>query len=102
MGLFLQPTVAPRPPRMSALAVVSLVAAVTGPLNVVGFLAAIVLGHISLVRLRFARRRGEGRQRGRRLAIAAVCIGYGGIVLGIGALLIILIAAYMALPSPQF
>lgn len=86
--------------RVSAPAVWSLIIAATGFLNVVGFIAAPVLAHIALVRMWSARRRGE-TVHGRWMAIAALWISYGVLGLGIGALLVMLIAAYAALPSPD-
>lgn len=101
MSLFLPPADIRHRPRISALAVLALVSASTGPLNIIGFLAGIVLAHAALLRLRAQRRRGEPH-RGRRLAVAALWVGYGGIAVGVVALLLVLIAAYMALPSPRF
>lgn len=96
MGLFLDETTpAPRPP-VDALAIASLIVAITGFVNVVGFLVGPVLAHIALIRIR-----GTGA-RGRPLAFGALWLSYG--VLGIGAmtLLVILIMAYGRLPRPDF
>jgi hypothetical protein len=96
MGLFLDdiPTIQ-RPP-VSVLAVLSLAIAVTGFLNIVGFLIGPVLAHIALIRLHGT------NVRGRRLAIATLWISYGTLIVAVVALLVILVSAYAALPSPDF
>lgn len=104
MGLFLHETTeitAPVRDRVSMLAAVSLIVAVTGFLNVIGFVVAPVLAHVALVRLALGRARGE-KTRGRGLAIAALWISYSVLVAGALALLAILVAAYAALPTPHF
>lgn len=95
MGLF--QNAAPRTPAqppLSGLAVTSLVAAITGFLNVIGFFAGPILAHAALIRLR------QFPLRGRRLAIAALWISYVPLLVGAITLIVILLAAYAALPSP--
>ncbi|MFF2053811.1 hypothetical protein ACFVU2_19560 [Leifsonia sp. NPDC058194] len=101
MSLFLHENTISRPtrPRVNALAVVALIVAVSGFLNVIGFLVGPVLAHVALLRLRAGRCRGQ-EARGRGLAIAALVIAYGAIVLGAVALLVMLVGAYIALPPP--
>jgi hypothetical protein len=102
MGLFLHETTmisAPAKPRVSVWAVLALIFAVTGFVTVIGFLAGPVAGHVALIRIRLDRRRGV-TTRGRWMAIAALWISYGALIVGIGTLAVILVAAYAALPSP--
>lgn len=61
---------------LSTMAVISLMAAVTGPLVIVGFPVGIVLAHLALTRISRARKRGE-EIRGRGFAIAALWLSYG-------------------------
>lgn len=89
----------PTRPRVDTLAVVALIVAISGFLNIIGFLVGPVLAHVALLRLRAGRRRGPSI-RGRGLAIAALVISYGVLVVGGTTLLVILIAAYIALPTP--
>jgi len=89
----------PKPPRFSALAIVSLVIAVTGFLNIVGFVAGIVLGHAALIRFRLLRHRGM-TMRGRWMAITALWVSYVALIVGALALLLLLVSAYMALQEP--
>lgn len=88
----------PPRPRMSVLAAVSLVVALSGFVNVIGFLVGPAPAHIALVRLSFGRRRGENT-RGRGLAIAALWVSYLILISGALTLLAILVLAYAALPS---
>jgi hypothetical protein len=96
MGLFLDEIATTKRPPVSALAVISLIVAATGFINVVGFFAGPVLAHIALVKIR------KTHERGRRLAIATLWISYCTIIVAVVTLLVILIAAYAALPSPDF
>lgn len=84
---------------MSAVTVWSLVVAASGFLNVVGFIVGPILALIALGRFRLARDAGV-HLRGRRLAIAALCISIVAVVLGVAAILAMLIVAYARLPSP--
>lgn len=101
MSLFLHENTisGPARPPVNALAVVALIVAISGFLNVIGFLVGPVLAHVALLRLRADRRRGL-EARGRGLAIAALVIAYGAIVVGSVALLALLVGAYIALPTP--
>lgn len=104
MGLFLHETTeisAPERPRVSMLAAVSLMVAVSGFVNIIGFVIAPVLAHVALVRLALGRAREE-KVRGRGLAIAALWVSYSVLIVGALALLTILVAAYAALPTPNF
>ena len=98
MGLFQHQNtiITTRRPPVSGLAVVSLIIAATGFLNIVGFIVGPVLAHIALLRLR-----GTGA-RGRRLAIATLWVSYGALAVGILTFVVILVAAYIALPEPSF
>lgn len=96
MGLFLDDVPTIQRPPMSVLAVLSLAIAVTGFVNIVGFLIGPVLAHIALILLHGT------KLRGRRLAIAALWISYGALIVGAVALLVILVSAYAALPAPDF
>ncbi|MCI4659671.1 DUF4190 domain-containing protein [Cryobacterium zhongshanensis] len=95
MGLFLNEIATTKRPPVSALAVASLIVAATGFLNVVGFIVGPVLAHIALIRLR------KTHERGRRLAIATLWVSYGSLIAAGVSLLVILIAAYAALPQPN-
>lgn len=103
MGLFLHEiTEASKPKReLSNLAAASLIVAVTGFLNLIGFFAAPVLAHLALVRIRDSRRRGVTLA-GRGLAIAALWVSYGAIFAALLTFAIILTVAYAALPRPRF
>jgi hypothetical protein len=94
MGLFLNDTTTTKRPPVNGWAVASLIVAATGFINIVGFGIGPVLAHIALVRLRGT------KARGRRLAIAALWISYGTVLIAVVTLLTILIVAYAALPSP--
>lgn len=86
-------------PRVSRTATFALISASVGVLTAVGLLFAIPLGHIALVRIYLQREAGV-EVRGRRLAIAALWVSYSMLVIGVGAFLVMLVAAYAALPSP--
>ncbi|ROR76035.1 hypothetical protein SAMN06295974_3818 [Plantibacter flavus] len=97
MGLFIDAGErVPRRAPMSGLAITALVFAATGFITVIGFFIAPALAHVALLRLR---NRDLG---GRRLAIAALWISYISLTTGTLSLVIMLIAAYAALPAPQF
>ncbi|WP_311245309.1 MULTISPECIES: DUF4190 domain-containing protein [unclassified Microbacterium] len=89
---------APRP-RVSRTAVVALISAACGFLTAIGFVIAIVLGHLALIRMYFQRSNGTPK-RGRRLAIAALWISYTALTIAAAALLTILLIAYAELPAP--
>lgn len=93
MGLFIDNIATTRRPPVNAWAVTSLIVSATGFINIIGFFVGPVLAHIALVRLR----RSPGR--GRRLAIAALWVSYGTLVVAVVTLLVVLIAAYAALPA---
>ena len=96
MSLFLDAPQQHQRPPVSPWAVMSLIVAVTGFVNVVGFLAGPVLAYIALLKIR-------GTEiRGRRLARAALWISYVSLLVGVVTLLVILITAYAALPDPVF
>lgn len=100
MGLFLNEITLHRPAkRTSALAVWSLIITATGFLKVVGFVAGPVLAYVALMRLRIRRDRGE-TLRGRGLAISAIVLAAVAVGAAVVAILIFLLAAYAALPSP--
>lgn len=101
MGIFLDETTTTKRPPLSALAVVSLVVAVTGYLNILGFIVGPVLAHIALVRLHIAKQHGMN-VRGRRLAIAALWVSYGTLAVAFVTLIVVVIGAYAALPTPNF
>lgn len=104
MSLFLHERTeitAPARPPMSLLAVISFLVSVAGFITVIGFIVGPVLAHIALLRLRTGRSCGL-TVRGRGLAIAALWISYVSLIVGILALLVLLITAYAALPSPNF
>ena len=95
MSVFLDEITRTKRPPVSALAVASLIVAVTGFVNVVGFLVGPVLAHIALIRLR------RSKARGRRLAIATLWIAYGAMAIAVATLLVIVVIAYAALPAPD-
>lgn len=75
-------------PRTNPLAVAAAVCAALGFVTAVGFVGAIIVGHIALVRIK----RSNGREVGRRLAVAAVVVGWipvGLVTLVFGLLVIV-------------
>jgi hypothetical protein len=94
MGLFMNSATPANRPPVSALAVVSLIVAATGFINIVGFLVGPVLAIVALVRLRGT------AVRGRRLAFSALWLSLGVMATAAVALAVILVVAYAQLPSP--
>lgn len=82
-------------PKTNPLAVAAAVCAALGFVTAVGFLGAIVVGHIALVRIK----RSNGREAGRRLALVAVIVGWipvGLVALVFGLLFIVGLAASLS------
>lgn len=79
-----------RPAEANQLALIGFIASLVGFGTFVGFIAGIILGHIALGQIR------RQPQPGRGLAIAALAIGYGGVLLAIAgvALFVILVANF--------
>lgn len=104
MALFLHETTsisaAPPRPRVSALAVWSLVIAISGLVTVFGFPIGAVLGTIALMRFRLMRDHGNTTLRGRGLAMAAVWLSLVALLIGFVSVAALLVIAYAQLPSP--
>lgn len=100
MSLFIDQPVKKRR-SFGVLPLLSLVVALSGFFNAIGFFLAPPLATIALIRLRLDRRRG-GAKLGRAAAILAIVISTGFIGFSIVALIVVSVIAYASLPSPTF
>lgn len=94
MPLFIDDVTVTTRPRVSGLAVVSLIVTLTGFLNVVGILVGPVLACIALAKIR------RSQERGRGLAWSALAIFFTILIGTLTTLSVVLLVAYAEIPSP--